>query len=119
MLTTKETIIPIHSNFTKGNVKRAAHLAGTLAQNLQPGEYLIRDRTIPVIFVRVGEWTPLLLPQSFDLKHSGKLFLNDQTEIQISQVGIDSILKHKHQFRVVLVADNGFSSFMIDLNASA
>jgi len=115
MTTIRETIISHHGKYNNASSERAAHLAGTLAETLKNGDYIVRPHPRPVFFIRTDEWKPDINISSFDFADNYSLMLSTGTQIELDPELVKKNIQNSDLCRVVLLSQKGFSSFKLNL----
>lgn len=114
MITTKEKIFQIPIEGTSVDDKRAAHIAGSLAENLSDGEYLLSMLPNMVLFIRVDDWHPDIEIEKIDFDTNYTIKLSNDRIIDFHSEQINNALnRNQDSYRITLLSDEGFSAFKI------
>lgn len=96
--------------------KRAAHLAGSLAERLSSGEYLVRPDPQPVFFIKIRDWHNNIEITDIDLTTDYYIELSEGTRVEFDESQVNDNLKDQDQIRIVVLAENRFTSFKINVD---
>jgi len=109
----KESVMPLGfiQSQSEGIPK---HLVHTVVEDLQIGEYRIKYRMRPVIFLRIYNWRETLTILKFDPQESGSVILSDYREVILIDDDLEYYFNDVDSCRVVLIGDEGYSSFKIE-----
>ena len=115
MITTKESITQVSSTSHDASEINAVHLAGSIAENLHDGEYILSMIPNMVIFIRSDDWFDGITIEEIDFETAFTVTLSTGRSIQFHPAQIQKSLKKVDQYRIVLLSGQGHSVFKISV----
>lgn len=112
MISTKETSINYRDLGTTNH--RLSFVAGTLAERLNNGEYLLRPLPRATIFIRYDDWSDQLEINSLQQGDPILLQFNNGDFIEIDNSHFQAQFGDNSCCRVVVISEQGICSFLIE-----
>jgi len=116
MINLKESIRPISSSSVDISDRNAAHLAGSIAENLGDGEYVISMIPTMVIFVRSDDWHKDLYIEKIDFSNKYIIQLSTGRIIDFYADQIRRGIDEHGSYRIVILSEKGFSTFKVSID---
>lgn len=112
----KESNFPIPTTSRLHKAQRIAYVAQNLAAKMGTGEYVQINDPLPTFFFKVGAWNETIELDELDLHDDPKIVLDNGIKIKLNEEHVNGGLNGKEKCRLVILAENGFSTYTVSLN---